>query len=81
MSEHEQILEFIHEELLDGEEVEAGESLFRSQILDSLSLTNLIVFLEETFGVKVGAMDISYDNLDNVDLMVAFIDRKRGAGA
>jgi len=81
MSEHEQILEFIHEELLDDETVEADESLFRSQILDSLSLTNLIVFLEETFGVKVGAMDISYDNLDNVDLMVAFIDRKRSAGA
>ena len=81
MSEREQIMEFIHEELLDGEEIEADESLFRSQLLDSLSLTNLIVFLEETFGVKVGAMDISYDNLDNVDLMVAFIDRKRSAGA
>jgi len=81
MSEREQIMEFIHEELLDGEEIDTDESLFRSQLLDSLSLTNLIVFLEETFGVKVGAMDISYDNLDNVDLMVAFIDRKRSAGA
>lgn len=78
MSEREQIIEFIHEELLDGETVDADESLFRSQLLDSLSLTNLIVFLEETFGVKVGAMDISYDNLDTVDLMVAFIERKRG---
>ena len=77
MSDSEQIIEYITEELLDGEEVEADESLFRSQLLDSMSLTSLIVFLEETYGIKIGAMDISYDNLDTVELIVKFIDRKR----
>jgi|MTBAKSStandDraft_1061840.scaffolds.fasta_scaffold141983_2 acyl carrier protein len=81
MPADERLIEFIHEELLDGETIDAGTSLFRSQLLDSLALTNLILFIEESFGIRVGAMDISYDNLDSVDQMIAFIDRKRDGGA
>lgn len=81
MTDSERLIEFIREELLDGETVAAGTSLFRSQILDSLALTNLILFVEESFGVRVGAMDISYDNLDSVEQMIAFIGRKRDGDA
>lgn len=81
MTDSERLIEFIHEELLDDETIEPDSSLFRSQLLDSLALTNLIMFIEEAFGVRVGAMDISYDNLDSVDLIVAFIDRKKDGGA
>lgn len=81
MPADERLIEFIHEELLDDETIDAGTSLFRSQLLDSLALTNLILFIEASFGIRVGAMDISYDNLDSVDQLVAFIDRKRDGGA
>jgi acyl carrier protein len=80
MADAEAVLEFIREELLEtDEEIDADTSLFRSQLLDSISLTGLIVFLEEHFGIRVGAMDISYDNLDTVNLMLRFVEAKRVA--
>ena len=80
MSDADQILEFLSDEaddLPDGVELTADTSLFRDQLLDSMNLTNLISFLEETFHIKVGAMDIVYENLDTVNHMLAYIARKR----
>ncbi len=79
MSDAETILEFIHEEadLPDDVVVDADTSLFRDQLLDSMNLTSLIAFLEETFGIRVKPMDIVYENLDTVNHMLAYIERKR----
>lgn len=78
MNDAEQILEFIRDELLEDEvDVDENTSLFRDQLLDSMNLTALIVFLEETFSIKIGAMDIAYENLDTVNHMLAFVERKR----
>jgi acyl carrier protein len=82
MSDAEQILEFIRDEAVDlpaGVVIQSDTSLFRDQLLDSMSLTNLITFLEDEFAIKVGAMDVVFENLDTVDHMVAFVERKRRA--
>ena len=82
MSEADTILEFIRDEAVDlpaGVEIDADTSLFRDQLLDSMSLTNLITFLEDEFAIKVGAMDIVFENLDTVNHMLAFIARKKAA--
>jgi acyl carrier protein len=83
MSDAEQILEFLHEEadLDDGEVIDVDTSLFRDQLLDSMNLTSLIVFLEETFAIKVKPMDIVYENLDTVNHVLAYIERKKAADA
>jgi acyl carrier protein len=83
MSDAETILEFLHEEadLADGEVIALDTSLFRDQLLDSMNLTSLIVFLEETFAIKVKPMDIVYENLDTVNHMLAYIGRKKAADA
>jgi len=76
------ILEFIRDEAVDlppGTEIDPDTSLFRDQLLDSMSLTNLITFLEDEFNIKIGAMDIVFENLDTVNHMVAFVDRKKAA--
>jgi acyl carrier protein len=80
MTDADKILEFLSDEaddLPDGVEITADTSLFRDQLLDSMNLTNLISFLEETFHIRVGAMDIVYENLDTVNHMLAYIARKR----
>ncbi len=81
MSDADQILEFIRDEAVDvpPESIDADTSLFRDQLLDSMSLTNLITFLEDEFAIKVGAMDVVFENLDTVNHMLAFIERKRAA--
>jgi acyl carrier protein len=83
MSDAETIHEFLHEEadLADGEVIDLDTSLFRDQLLDSMNLTSLIVFLEETFAIKVKPMDIVYENLDTVNHMLAYIERKKAADA
>jgi acyl carrier protein len=83
MSDADTILEFLHEEadLDDGEVIGLDTSLFRDQLLDSMNLTSLIVFLEETFTIKVRPMDIVYENLDSVNHMLAYIARKKTADA
>ena len=82
MTDAETILEFIREEAdLDDEEVTADTSLFRNQLLDSMNLTALIAFLEETFSIRVKPMDIVFENLDTVSHMLAYIARKKTGDA
>ncbi len=82
MSDAETILEFIREEAdLEPDEVDADTSLFRDQLLDSMNLTALIAFLEETFSIRVKPMDIVFENLDTVSHQLAYIARKKAAGA
>jgi acyl carrier protein len=82
MTDAETILEFIREEAdLDDDEATADTSLFRDQLLDSMNLTALIAFLEETFSIKVKPMDIVFENLDTVNHMLAYIARKKAGDA
>jgi acyl carrier protein len=78
MTDAETILEFIREEAdLEADEVTADTSLFRDQLLDSMNLTALIAFLEETFSIRVKPMDIVFENLDTVSHMLAYVERKK----
>ncbi len=80
MSDAAVILEFIRDELLEEDvDIDEDTSLFRAQLLDSMNLTALIAFLEQTFAIRIGAMDIVYENLDTVRHMVSFVERKRAA--
>ena len=49
-----------------------SESLFLSGRLDSLSVTRLVVFLEQTFSVDFGAAGFELDALDNVESISDF---------
>jgi acyl carrier protein len=82
MSDADTILEFIRDEAdLEPDEVDADTSLFRDQLLDSMNLTALIAFLEETFAIRVKPMDIVFENLDTVNHQLAYIARKKAADA
>jgi acyl carrier protein len=82
MTDGETILEFIREEAdLEEDEANADTSLFRDQLLDSMNLTALIAFLEETFSIKVKPMDIVFENLDTVNHMLAYVARKKASDA
>jgi acyl carrier protein len=52
----------------------AGEaSLLESGILDSLSLLQLVVFLEERFGITIGDADLLPANFDSIDSICAYL--------
>ena len=56
-------------------------SFMKGHVLDSSGFMELILFLEETFGVKVDDAELMPENLDSLDNIDAFVARKRGARA
>ncbi len=52
-------------------------SFLRTGIIDSMGMAQLVSFLEQTFGIAVADGELVPDNLDSLDRVVAFVERKR----
>lgn len=52
------------------------ESLLAAQIIDSLAIAELIVFLQDTYGVEFDADELTPDNFETVNAMAACLERK-----
>jgi acyl carrier protein len=52
------------------------DSLIASQLIDSLNIANLIVFLQETFQVTFDNEDLTPENLDSVNAITRFLEQK-----
>ncbi len=57
----------------------ADEDLFDSGVVSSLFALELVVHLENTFGVTIGGEDLTIGNFRTVTLMTALVLRLRGA--
>lgn len=53
-------------------------SLMEEGIVDSTGVLNLVMFIEETFGIQVRDEELVPENLDSIDRLVAFVKRKTG---
>ena len=53
-----------------------GDSLLDQEIIDSTGVVELVAFLEEKYGIKIEDKDLVRANLDSVNDLVQFIDRK-----
>ena len=58
------------DELLDG------ESMLNMGILDSTGILELVAFIESTFGIEVEDEELIRDNLDTIDNVVHYLERK-----
>lgn len=78
MTIEEQIRSYIVETFLldDGSELTFSMSLFESGILDSTGGIELVMFLEEKFGIKVDNKDLVPENLASIDNIALFVRRK-----
>lgn len=54
-------------------------SLDRTRIVDSVRALELLLFVEEQFGITVENEEAVPENFDTVNNIVAFIERKRAA--
>lgn len=70
-----QLKMFICKELLQDEQfpLTDEEPLISGGIIDSFSLAQIGVFVENTFGIYIPDDDFSIENLDSVEKMVATI--------
>ena len=66
---------------LDPSGLKDDVSLERSHIVDSARVLELILFLEETFGLEVTNDDATPENFDTVDAIVGCVAGKVGAAS
>ncbi len=82
MSIEDRVRQFILENYLftdDQEVLTNNDSFMTKGILDSTGIMDLVLFLEESFGLAIDAGEMVPENLDCVDHVVAFVQRKQAA--
>ena len=52
-------------------------SLLEHGIIDSTGVLEVIVFLESTFGISVDDSELLPENLDTIERIAAFVERKK----
>ena len=62
---------------LDTSALEEDTPLFSSNLLDSFSMVDLIMFIEKEGGVRLDPTDVSLDNLDSIERILKFVDTRR----
>jgi acyl carrier protein len=80
MSDKEIIIEYIENRLLPaGENIKlaSDDNLLVRAPIDSMGVVQLVDFLEQSFGIKIRAGEVTIQNFQTVDAMFALIERKR----
>ena len=58
-----------------------GDSLLDHGIIDSTGVLEVIAYIEETFGISVADEEMIPENLDSIERIAQFVERKRAPNA
>jgi acyl carrier protein len=83
ISVRQEIRRFIVQNFLFGQDQDLadGTSFLESGIIDSTGVLELVAHLEEAYGVKVQDDELTPDNLDSIDAIAAYLERKARSAA
>lgn len=78
MSIESKIRAYIAENFLFGDAGELGvnDSFLDKGIIDSTGILEIVMFLEENFGIKVADSEMLPENLDSIANITRFIEKK-----
>lgn len=73
------IAKFIAEKILKqpSKIITADEALISSGLIDSFSLMDLALFIEDTFNVRIEDTELNADTFDNLDQLAALIASRK----
>lgn len=57
--------------------ITAEESLISSGLIDSFSLMDLALYVEDTFGVRIEDTELNADTFDNLTQLAALIESRK----
>ena len=61
---------------LSDNTIEPDESLVERGVVDSTGVLELVEFLQERFGIEVHDQEITTENLDTLNAMTSYVQRK-----
>jgi acyl carrier protein len=82
MTTREQVREFVNRELLKadrdrkGVRIQDNTSMIKSGLIDSMSVVELVAYVENTFQINVADHDINIDDFDSIDSICSLIARR-----
>ena len=73
------IAKFIAEKILKqpNKVISADEALISSGLIDSFSLMDLALFIEDTFGVRIEDIELNAETFDNLTQLAALIASRK----
>jgi acyl carrier protein len=72
----ENLLAYLDEQLaVDTSDIDPTTLLFSSGIIDSHALVQLIAYIEDRCGFRVSASEVTLDNLDSIERILAYVER------
>ena len=69
------------ERILSGDQTKTfgdDDSFLEGAMIDSTGVLELVLFVEETFGVRVEDEELIPENFDSINRIVSFVRSKRG---
>ena len=74
-----ELRQFVVDNFLFGQpngQLSSSDSFLDKGIIDSTGVLELVVFLEETYRIKIQDRELVPDNLDSINNLVRFLERK-----
>ena len=62
-----------------GDTLSNAQSFLETGVIDSTGVLELIAFLEQNYGITVEDHEVLPVNLDSIDQLATFVERKRAA--
>ena len=74
-----QLASFLAEKILKqpSRKITAEESLISSGLIDSFSLMDVALFVEDTFGVRIEDTELNANTFDNLTQLAALIESRK----
>ena len=77
MEIEQKLLQFISQELLRGNhQIDRGENLLDSGLIDSVGAIRLLGFIQDTYGIKVPPEDFIIENFESITAMRSYLEPK-----
>jgi methoxymalonate biosynthesis acyl carrier protein len=77
------LMEFIQSDLARGKGIgnlNETDDLIEAEIMDSLGIMKLILFLENSFSVKISDNDLTLENFSSIQTIYSLLDSKMHEG-
>jgi acyl carrier protein len=81
MSLRDDVIGYIRQAILrnPGASLGPDDSLIEAGLLDSVGLTNVIIFVEGAAGVRIPDLEVTPENFDTATAIEALVQRLRGS--